>query len=438
MKLKADYVSELKGLLPHHEQEPFFASYAKNPYGAIRANTLKISRSKLAELLQMPLEPTPFCSEGLFYPKTLPLGKSPFHAAGLFYVQEPSAMAVIPHLRISPGELVLDLCAAPGGKTTQIAAALKGRGLLLANEYSSLRVKALGENLERLGVSNCILCNENPRKLVLHFPNTFDKVLVDAPCSGQGMFRKEPKMHEDYSKEKSARLVPIQKELLMQGFAMLRGGGLLVYSTCTFAERENEGVVEDFLKANKTATLLTLNRLYPHKIRGEGHFLALIKKETGPHVPPLETVSCAKEENLKPFRTFMTTTLKTPLPKDTPLVLRGDLLYAYPERILKLAGLKVLRVGVPLGLLRKDHFLPSHAYSHALLGSHFRSTISLARSDKQVMDFLEGQTLRVTLPPGWCLVTLEGYPLGLGKVVGTTLKNHYPKGLRRTEKQSGS
>lgn len=273
------FLKRMQGMLGD-EYEEFVESFGRERYQALRLNALKINGNQKSEVkIPFHLSPVAWEENGYYYEKEDQPGKHPYHEAGVYYIQEPSAMAPVPMLEVKPGDRVLDLCAAPGGKSTQIAAKLKGEGLLVCNEINPQRAKILSENIERMGVCNACVTNEAPERLAGFFPEYFDKILVDAPCSGEGMFRKNEDACDEWSPENVEMCAMRQDGILDEAAKMLRKGGRLVYSTCTFAEAEDEGSVERFAERHPEFKLIEMKRLWPHKIKGEGHFAAVLVKD---------------------------------------------------------------------------------------------------------------------------------------------------------------
>ena len=273
------------------EYDDFIKSYDEPKTTGLRINTLKINKEELLNLNLYNLTPIPWADEGFYYDEEVDRpGKSPLHESGAYYLQEPSAMSVVPHLDIKEGDKVLDMCAAPGGKSTYILSKLNDTGLLVSNEINPTRIRALGENLERFGARNCIITNTDSNNLRKLFTGYFDKVVIDAPCSGQGMFRKDEVAITDWSYAKVLECQSIQKEIIRDGYDMLKNGGILVYSTCTFAKEENEDVINEFISEYENAKLIEMQRIWPHKVSGEGHFVAKIQK--------------LENEMLTPYRSF--------------------------------------------------------------------------------------------------------------------------------------
>ena len=420
------------------------------------------------------LSKVPWAEDGYYYQSDQQPGKHPYHEAGLYYIQEPSAMAPVELLKVQPGERILDLCAAPGGKSTQIAAKLQGKGLLLCNEIHPARAKILSGNIERMGICNAIVTNEQPKHLAELFPEYFDKILVDAPCSGEGMFRKNQTACEEWSPENVVLCAERQDEILDEAAKMLRPGGQLVYSTCTFAPLENEGSISRFLERHDDFALLPIDksdflpsicdgvpewgngmpelcgtlRLWPQRIEGEGHFAALLQKAGGvpdnyePR-PAAGIIPEVPEKELEEFSTFCKENLLLPvgdlsaqlcsaigMDNDTSFIKFGDNLYLIPTRLRSLKGIKVLRPGLHLGELKKNRFEPSHALALALSPKNAARIWNLSSDSAQVTAYLNGQTFPAEGEKGWYLICVDGFGLGWGKLAGGLMKNHYPKGLR--------
>lgn len=442
--LPQDFLDRMKETLGG-EYDAFLASYEQPRFQALRLNTLKIDDQgkRATELLKeggsfAHLTPVPWAENGYYYEAGDQPGKHPYHEAGVYYIQEPSAMAPAELLEVCPGERVLDLCAAPGGKSTQLAAKLAGKGFLLCNEIHPARAKILSENVERMGIGNACVTNETPAHLAQVLPAFFDKILVDAPCSGEGMFRKNEAACQEWSLENVRLCAQRQSEILDCAAVMLRPGGKLVYSTCTFSKEEDEEGIREFLTKHPEFTLLEEKRLWPHMVKGEGHYMAVCKKAgdtengvrgmalTGSNQP-------VPERELEQFFAFCSETLtdKCVIGDRKARYLRfGDNLYLAPEELPGLKGLKVLRPGLHLGELKKNRFEPSHALAHFLTPEMVKHTCSLKSDDKCVQAYLNGQTFSYEGEKGWYLVCVDGFSLGWGKLTAAVMKNHYPKGLR--------
>ena len=366
--------------------------------------------------------------ENGFYTTREKAGASPYHFAGLFYMQEPSAMSAAPLLEVQKGERVLDLCSAPGGKGTQLAAKMQGEGVLVLNEPMQNRAKILSQNVERMGVKNAVVTCELPENLSKKFPAYFDKILVDAPCSGEGMFRKNAdEALGEWSEENVTLCARRQKHILNEAENMLKKGGKLVYSTCTFAPQEDEEQVQDFLQTHPNMRLIQSEKLYPHKVKGEGHFVALFEKTDGDDKEPRVYKGKCSLQAEKIYREFEKAVFKTPQAKYLHEV--GGVLYALPEGVFDWKDLQVLRVGVKLGEVKNGRFEPNHALAMSVKAEDCNAVVNLT-DFAEIEKFLRGETLEREGKNGWAVVCVNGYPVGWGKLAGGTLKNHLPKGLR--------
>ena len=432
-KLPEKFIENMKEQLPLSEWEAFFACYEKPPVKGVRINVLKGTRYALKEKLPFLGEPVAWEENG-FYSTVEKAGASVFHAAGLFYSQEPSAMSAAPLLNVQPGERVLDLCSAPGGKGTQLAAKMQGEGLIVLNEPIFSRAKILSQNVERLGIKNAVVTSLMPDKIASKFEGYFDKVLVDAPCSGEGMFRKNAEEALGEWSEENVRLcAKRQADILQEATKVLRVGGLLVYSTCTFAYQEDEGQVLDYLQKHPNMRLVKQEKLYPHKVAGEGHFVALFEKIEGSDSEEVKGMKRnVSRETDKQIRAFEKDYLQGVRLENLHEV--GEAVYALPKGVFSFDGLQILRAGVRLGEMRNGRFEPDHALVMASQKSGWKIALDLQENDERVAAFLHGESLQLkeeeNLQNGWCAVCVEGYPIGLGKVVNGVVKNHLPKGLR--------
>ena len=425
-----DFLNRMEGQLGG-EFPDFLQSLERPRAVALRFNPLKGAAPRM-DFVQ---ENVPWEPMGFYYDPEARPGLHPYHEAGVYYLQEASAMSAVALLDPKPGEKVCDLCAAPGGKTTQIAGRMLGKGFLLCNEINPKRAKILGRNIERMGVANALVTNEHPARLAERYAGFFDRVLIDAPCSGEGMFRKEEAAVTDWSQETVEMCANRQKEILHSGAQLLKPGGRLVYSTCTFAPEENEMTIAAFLQSHPEFSLEKTDapwftpagqgqfRLWPHKLLGEGHFAAVLRKHGGEE----EDVPESKGEKLpKGWQTFAKE-LGISLPAGKA-VLFGSSLYWAPEEMPDLRSIKVIRPGLELGIEKKDRFEPAHAL--ALWLKDVKNTVDLSASGDAVKRYMHGEVI-ASDKRGWCLVTVDGYSLGWGKGDGKVLKNHYPKGLRR-------
>ena len=426
--LPQQFLDEMKEIL-NEEYDDFIKSYDEPKTTGLRVNTLKISKEDLLNLNLYNLDQIPWAKEGFYYNEEVDRpGKSPLHEAGAYYLQEPSAMSVVPKLDVQEDEKILDMCAAPGGKSTYILSKLNNTGLLVSNEINPTRIRALGENLERFGAKNCIITNTDSNNLRKVFTGYFDKIVIDAPCSGQGMFRKDEVAITDWSYAKVLECQSIQREIIRDGYEMLTNGGTLVYSTCTFAKEENEDVINEFISEYPNAKLIIMERLWPHKVKGEGHFVAKIQKleEEDCSVKQIKVKRIDKE--IKDYKDFEKKFLNISL--ENKFEIRGENLYLLPEESPDTKKIKLLRYGLHVGTLKKNRFEPSHSLSHYLKMEDAKYIENLKVNDEQILQYLRGNTINTGNSRGWVLVCVEGIPIGWGKESNGVLKNHYPKGLR--------
>lgn len=444
--LKQDFISSVKALLGE-QADAFFATYENPPVRSLRVNSLKPVDMK-ALFPDVSFTAVQWCKDAFYYPENFAAGKTAAHLAGAYYVQEASATFPVTALEVDPGDKVLDLCAAPGGKSTQIAAALKGEGLLVANEIVSSRAAALSQNIERLGVKNAVVLNHDPRELEARFCGYFDKILVDAPCSGEGMFRKFPETALEWTADSPSLCAARQAGILSTAFSMLKPGGTLVYSTCTLNAAENEEVVARVLDAHANIQLYPIKtdipqpvlhgvnasaeikdgtvRIMPHLAEGEGHFCARFTKTDGDQgrIKPLKPAKNGAFD--KAFSLFCSRYLNV---RPAANLFFGDYGYCAPADCPDLDRLRVLRAGIQLGKLIKDRFEPSHSLALALGADQAKNVLSFNEGDKETLAYLGGETLPCDFD-GWALVCVNALPLGWGKASGGVLKNHLPKGLR--------
>ncbi|MFR9069008.1 MAG: RsmF rRNA methyltransferase first C-terminal domain-containing protein [Paraclostridium sp.] len=428
MALPQKFLEDMKEILKD-EYDDFIKSYEEPKTTGLRVNTLKISKEELLNLNLFNLTQIPWANEGFYYDETVDRpGKNPLHEAGAYYLQEPSAMSVVPKVDVQEGDKVLDMCAAPGGKSTYILSKLNDTGLLVSNEINPIRIKALGENLERFGAKNCIITNTDSNNLRKVFTGYFDKVVIDAPCSGQGMFRKDEVAIKDWSYAKVLECQSIQREIIRDGYEMLKNGGILVYSTCTFAKEENETIINEFIEEFENAKLIEMDRVWPHKVKGEGHFVAKIQKLEDEDCATKELKTKRLDKEIKDYKDFEKKFLNVNI--GNKFDLRGENLYLIPEESPDTKKLKVLRYGLHLGVLKKNRFEPSHALSHYLKLEDVKNVEEFKVDDNQILDYLRGNTVNTGKSRGWVLVSVEGVPIGWGKESNGVLKNHYPKGLR--------
>lgn len=393
------------------------------------------------------LERVPWEENGYYYDaadSVISPGKHPLHYAGAYYIQEASAMYPVRLLDPKPGEAVLDLCAAPGGKSTQIAALMANEGLLISNEIIPSRAAVLSSNIERMGIRNTVVTNLDPAGISSLFPAFFDRILVDAPCSGEGMLRRGDAARENWSEENVRMCAQRQRDILDEAAKCLKCGGTLVYSTCTFSGMEDEDNIDLFLKDHEDYELLKMEKLYPHRIRGEGHFAALLRRKGIRTEPDLKNKGkksrpgCPKRDLkilLEGLGDILGEDMLLKIPPERIISFKGAF-YLLPEGIWGVDGIKTLRPGLCLGVLKKDRFEPAHSLASALRYGEAKRCFDLKASDRRAFDFLSGLSLSLDeneasgLKDGWCLISFEGAGAGFGKKTGSIIKNHYPKGLR--------
>lgn len=438
--LPSEFIKRMKAMLGN-DYKYFIECYSYPVFRGIRRNPLKCEETALKSSLPFSMQPSPFSPLGFYIPEnTEKIGQLPMHHAGAFYVQEPSASSAVTVLDPQPGEKILDLCAAPGGKSTQIASLLSGKGLLWSNEIVRSRTNILMSNLERMGVKNAIISCCYPEKLCKTLTGYFDRVLVDAPCSGEGMFRRSEEAIQDWSPEHVKACAIRQLAILESACLALKEDGVLVYSTCTFSREENEDVVSAFLKQHedfhledcgvsfgRPAFLPKARRIFPMD-GGEGHFVAKMRRNSSNccYVEPYPSNSkkcadAAKELHEQIFKTKLSGKIEQ---------IRNDF-YLIPDIFPKTDGLGVLRAGVSLGSLRPGRAEPSHALFMAAKPEELQNVISLTHDSEEITAFLHGEELSVSSGlKGYCGVAVNGVLTGFGKCSGGRMKNHYPKGLR--------
>lgn len=465
-KLPDAFVDRMKEMLAG-EYEDYQASFDKPSYTGLRVNTRKLSAEQFEAISPFSLSRVTWTKNGFYYNAADQPAKHPYYYAGLYYIQEPSAMTPAAVLPVEPGDKVLDLCAAPGGKSTELAAKLNGQGVLVSNDISASRTKALLKNLELFGADNCVILNEVPDHLEPVFSGYFDKILIDAPCSGEGMFRKDAAIRKAWEKQGPEFYKKIQRSILDTAVRLLKPGGMMLYSTCTFSSEENEDSVAYALARYPELSLLPVPKeygfadgrvdliapdielseerknsirntahLWPFRVQGEGHFVALFQKE-GEKKSGSLTLSGSKKgrnaefdrlpQEITQFLEKTGCTYEGYRPK-----LYGERLFFIPEEIPDLKGLRVVRSGLFVGSYMKKRFEPSQAFAMTLSESRWEHCLNLSADDPKVIKYLKGETLDLeeSLPSGWILVLVDGYPLGWGKYAGGRLKNKYLAGWR--------
>jgi len=415
--------SELPAFL-HTYEEPYQRGIRLNPMKTVAENHLPAGMQE-----RVPWEPT-----GFYLSMESKAGADILHEAGAWYLQEPSAMIPAAVLNAQPGERILDLCAAPGGKTTQNALRMEGQGTIVCNEPMADRARILSRNVERMGIPNAIVVSAWPEKLAAVWPEAFDAIQCDAPCSGEGMFRRHPEARDEWNPESPAGCAKRQGDILDSAAIMLRPGGRLVYSTCTLNKIENEAVVEAFLLRHPDFELapfelpglsapIGMLTIYPHRVKGEGHFVALLRRK-GNGVAKWQAVSpqnTPDQGSMKVLHDFMHG-------QEANLLFGGELRWCpdFPD-LSRAKGVTVLRSGLHLGTVKGKVFVPDHAWALAVSPPEVPRVHLTA---EQARLYQNGQVIPAE-GKGWVLACYAGLALGWGKVSDGMMKNHYPKGLRR-------
>lgn len=451
MTLPVDFQNRMKEMLGE-EWESFLASFDEKEVKSLRLN----------HGFNVEGERVPWNEKGVYYVEgseeffCKAPGKHPLHEAGAYYIQEASAMAPVVALEVKAGDRVLDLCAAPGGKSTQIGAALKGQGILISNEIIPSRAKILSENIERMGVGNALVISEDPRNISPKLPMFFNRILVDAPCSGEGMFRRSEVAVNEWSAENVQMCSERQSWILDEAYKMLAPGGRLVYSTCTFSKEEDEYNAKAFVDRHEDMHFVSVNlpglekgfedigyRLWPHKIKGEGHFLCVFEKESKGTNTDYGFLDQEKglfdkdQAELKLVRDFLQENLAdTTFIENRKFIKFGDQVYLLPEYCPKLKGLKVLRPGLHIGTILKNRFEPGHALAMYLQEGQAKKEYKLSLDNDVIYRYINGETFNVSEgQQGWNVILFGEKTAGWGKLTGVTMKNHYPKGLRKNLKK---
>lgn len=468
--LPQSFLDSMKEILGE-DYEAFLAGFDGQRQYGLRVNTLKMNLEEFERIAPFHLKKVPWISNGYFYEAEDVPAKHPFYSAGLYYLQEPSAMTPASRLKVQPGERVLDLCAAPGGKATELGAALQGEGLLVANDINTARARALLRNLELFGISNSFVTNEPPHVLAERFLEFFHKIMVDAPCSGEGMFRKNPAVVDSWQEKEPEYFSKLQREIIVQAADMLLPGGMMFYSTCTFSPLENEKTITHLLKERPDMEVIPMEdyegfaegltsyrgevfdescklcrRIWPHKMSGEGHFMALLHKKNGVQQQVQQTVSQSsiwwekckglnKEQKAAAEDFFSHVNIAY---DEKRIDVRGDNLYYLPAPKYDGRGLHFLRNGLFMGEFKKKRFEPSQPFALALHAQDFDQVLDFPADDERLSRYLRGETLDVSdliagekKRKGWQLVMVAGHPLGFGKLVNNNLKNKYPAGWRK-------
>ncbi|MCQ4022690.1 MULTISPECIES: RsmB/NOP family class I SAM-dependent RNA methyltransferase [unclassified Ruminococcus] len=445
ISLPQEFISDMKKLLGD-EAKNLFDEYKKPPYKGLRVNTLKCTAQKLETVFFGKIQKNPFAENGYYLDNSVQsIGTTPLHHAGAFYVQEPSAMSAVTLLDVKENDKVLDLCAAPGGKSTQIAARLNGTGLLWSNEIIKSRANILLSNIERCGVKNAVVSSETPKRLCDELAGYFDKVLVDAPCSGEGMFRKDNDAIGEWSRSNVLLCKSRQLEILDCAAKALKEGGELVYSTCTFSYEENEEVTAEFLRRHSDFISVESGEKFGRKTDnnglrifpmdgGEGHYAVKLKRvgENPYHTPEFNFLSLNTRELTaikKDIFTLYEGIVKKP--QDCCFMLQRDNILILPQIMPSFSGLNILRAGVLFAQQKKNRLEPHHSFFMSLSPSEARQCVDYSSDSAEIKAFLHGEETECDEKlKGYCLVAVDGVSTGFAKAVNGRLKNKYPKGLR--------
>ncbi len=443
-----DYIKMMQALLKD-EYAAYLDSFKRGPVNALRVNTLKIEPSAFIKKLTLHLTPVPWTKDAFYYAGDKEnLSKDPYFAAGLYYLQEASAMLPAEALNVQEGDIVLDMCAAPGGKSTKLLASLKNQGLLIANDISASRANALVKNLELFGAVNAYVISEDLTKHKKRFKHFFSKILIDAPCSGEGMFHKDPGVLKNYRQKSKAYYTDIQKALLDTAYELLMPGGEVVYSTCTFDPLENEGAILSLLQKHPDMHIIPIDinyegfapgieyggydfhhalRLYPHHLKGEGHFCCKIKKDGKLIIPHKQNFNIPKINLPKPFN-------ELELLNNGKLISINDDLYRLPDHYFDFNKLRTLRSGLKVGSFKNARFKPDTALALALNPQNFKAKISFKHDDIRINKYLKGETIDLCgldYHEGYNLICLEDYPLGFAHIKNGIFKNSLGRGWIR-------
>lgn len=446
--LPVEYAERMKKLLGD-EYDEYINELKNSPVRAFRVNTDKISVSDFEKINVFSKEKIPYVENGYYldYDK---IGNHSYHHAGMIYVQEPGAMAPAECIDIDPDWKILDMCAAPGGKSTQLKNKLGEKGILVSNEIIPSRCRILTGNIERLGLKNCVTTCMDTGKLAKIFPDTFDLIMVDAPCSGEGMFRKEEVAIDEWSIENVMKCAQRQAEILENAALALKNGGYIIYATCTFSLEENEKTVDSFLKNHPDFEIVPVKqsvientvdgicfdgcectdihyarRFYPHKSRGEGQFMAVLHNKNEPSPEFVKQ----KKQNIKIDKTvfdFLDDVLDG-YEKENVLIYNGNPVYFTPD--FEICKGTAFSCGVTIGEIKKNYIQPHHQFFMAM-GNDFKRKISLTADCEEIKKYLHGEEFETDCDNGWAVVTVDGCTVGGVKVVNSRAKNHYPKGLR--------
>lgn len=446
--LPSEYLERMKNLLGD-EFDDYINSLNEPPVRAFRVNTDKISMNDFNKINIFSSSEIPYVENG-YYLEYDKIGNHPYHHAGMIYVQEPGAMAPVECIDINPNWKILDMCAAPGGKSTQLKNKLGDKGILVSNEIIPSRCKILTGNVERLGLKNTVTTCMDSSKIANSFPETFDLIMVDAPCSGEGMFRKEEIAVDEWSTENVIKCASRQAEILENASIALKKGGYIIYATCTFSLEENEMTVDNFLDnhpefelvpvkdsvKNYTADGINFNgckctdinytrRFYPHKNKGEGQFMAVLHNTVEPSNSKSKT--SVKQHKIDSVVFDFLDDILESYDKTNVMMYNGNPVYFTPD--FDISNIKPFSCGVTIGEIKKNYIQPHHQFFMAM-GNDFRRKIDFSADSESLKKYLHGEEIDVECENGWAVVTVDGCTVGGAKVSNGKAKNHYPKGLR--------
>lgn len=459
MNYPQEYLDSMRELLGDEELSRFLSALDREYFQGLRVNNKKISNDAFEGLVsangfwkKCRLKKIPWIQNGYYISDNKPASSHPYYRAGLFYIQEPSAMTPARSIPVEPDDMVLDMCAAPGGKATQLASKLSDEGFLLANDISAGRGKALLKNLEMAGIDNFCVTAENPDHLTEVYPEFFDKILLDAPCSGEGMFRKDQKSIAVWKERGPEYYSVIQEGLLEDAAIMIKPGGYMLYSTCTFSVIENEMQILKLLEKHPELTTEKISpyegfsggylgledavRIFPHKMNGEGHFCCLIKKNGSIDEGKAEANKRDKQiiKKLPEALSDFISHVKYDFSKGC-FIRDKERIYYLNKNVSRIQSLRYLRTGLYIGDIKSERFEPSQAFAMVLGNGGFEYCIDYNPADIQLDKYLKGESFKIIKETKkgfpWRLVTVDGYPLGWAKLSGGMLKNKYESSWRK-------
>ncbi len=437
MKIPEEFDKKMNKIIPFYDK--FLEELDKDSVKGINVNTTKISTKEFKKIFPYKIKKIPYSDNSFYLEENVKIGNHPYHHAGLFYSQDPGACMPINSINIKEDYKVLDLCSSPGGKSIQVAQLLK-KGFLVSNEYDKKRADILYSNIERMGLNNVIVTNASCEQLSKVYKGYFDLVIIDAPCSSEGMFRKNYEAIKNYSIDNIKLCSKRQKDILSNAYNMVKTDGFILYSTCTYEKEENEDIVEWFcknynyeLKKLKNIDKYTVKglepaqysrRFYPHISKGEGQFMALMqnKNKVSKYADIRENKKPIKERIIDEFLKNLDIKLDIYIMNNKVFTLGGEV----PNNI------NVISSGVQIGEVKNNYFLPNH-YLCMAYGKHFKNKCILDINDERVLKYLRGEEINYECPNGYGVIIVNEYPLGFFKAVNGKLKNHYPKGLRNVK-----